>query len=74
MPTLNYVGSGLGASLPPNTKEALSSKKTDGSTSEVVETLNTAGLPPNAVDEEGNILVTDYDILCGRGGLTNHHK
>ena len=23
---------------------------------------------------EGNILVTDYDILCGRGGLTNHHK
>jgi hypothetical protein len=36
--------------------------------------LNTEGLPPNAVDEEGNILVTDYDILCGRGGLTNHHK
>lgn len=33
-----------------------------------------AELPPNAVDDEGNILVTDYDILCGRGGLTNHHK
>ncbi|KAL3912932.1 MAG: hypothetical protein SGILL_006694, partial [Bacillariaceae sp.] len=34
-------------------------------------------LPPNAVgavDEKGNILVTDHDILCGRGGLTNHHK
>lgn len=31
-------------------------------------------LPPNAVDKEGNILVTDYDILCGRGGLTNHHR
>ncbi len=31
-------------------------------------------LPPNAVDDDGNILVTDYDILCGRGGLTNHHK
>jgi hypothetical protein len=25
--------------------------------------LNTAGLPPNAVDKDGNILVTDYDIL-----------
>eukprot|EP00980_Cylindrotheca_fusiformis_P017897 scaffold5682_cov140-Cylindrotheca_fusiformis.AAC.8 len=31
-------------------------------------------LPPNAVDKDGNILVTDHDILCGRGGLTNHHK
>lgn len=31
-------------------------------------------LPPNAVDKDGNILVTDYDILCGRGGLTNHHR
>jgi hypothetical protein len=25
------------------------------------------------VDEDGNILVTDSDILCGRGGMTNHH-
>ncbi|CAJ1942534.1 unnamed protein product [Cylindrotheca closterium] len=35
---------------------------------------STSDLPPNAVDKEGNILVTDHDILCGRGGLTNHHK
>jgi hypothetical protein len=34
----------------------------------------TESLPPNAVDKDGNILVTDYDIICGRGGLTNHHK
>jgi hypothetical protein len=26
------------------------------------------------VDENGNIVVTESDILCGRGGLTNHHK
>lgn len=25
-------------------------------------------------DQNGNIVVTDYDILCGRGGATNHHK
>ena len=25
------------------------------------------------VDENGDIKVTDRDILCGRGGLTNHH-
>ncbi len=35
---------------------------------------NSEILPPNAVDSDGNILVTDYDILCGRGGLTNHHR
>ena len=26
------------------------------------------------VDENGDIVVTENDILCGRGGLTNHHK
>jgi hypothetical protein len=26
------------------------------------------------LDKDGNILVTENDILCGRGGLTNHHK
>jgi hypothetical protein len=26
------------------------------------------------LDENGDILVTENDILCGRGGLTNHHK
>jgi hypothetical protein len=36
--------------------------------------LKTEGLPPNAVDKDGNILVTDWDILAGRGGLTNHHS
>jgi len=34
----------------------------------------TESLPANAVDKDGNVLVTDHDILCGRGGLTNHHK
>jgi hypothetical protein len=28
-------------------------------------------LPPNAVDDEGNILVTEHDILCGRGGVSS---
>ncbi len=31
------------------------------------EDLKTEGLPPNAVDKDGNILVTDWDILAGRG-------
>lgn len=26
------------------------------------------------VDPLGNIIVSEYDILCGRGGATNHHK
>mmetsp|Transcript_4160 Transcript_4160/g.5967 ORF Transcript_4160/g.5967 Transcript_4160/m.5967 type:complete len:801 (+) Transcript_4160:100-2502(+) len=26
------------------------------------------------LDSNGDILVTDNDILCGRGGMTNHHK
>ena len=26
------------------------------------------------LDSNGSILVTENDILCGRGGLTNHHK
>uniref|UniRef100_A0A7S4HWI4 DUF6824 domain-containing protein n=1 Tax=Odontella aurita TaxID=265563 RepID=A0A7S4HWI4_9STRA len=25
------------------------------------------------IDQYGNVVVTDHDILCGRGGLTNHH-
>ena len=54
-------------------KDQAPSNKTSASKCEGAEALKT-GLPPNAVDEEGNILVTDYDILCGRGGLTNHHK
>jgi len=27
-----------------------------------------------AVNAEGHIVITDQDILCGRGGATNHHK
>jgi hypothetical protein len=46
-------------SVPASTKQA-AKKKTEGTE------LVTAGLPPNAVDEEGNILVTDHDILLGR--------
>jgi hypothetical protein len=78
-PTLNYVGTNLPVPLSLNMKDVSVNKVTvtrkknkDGKV--VPEELNTEGLPPNAVDEEGNILVTDYDILCGRGGLTNHHK
>jgi len=61
-PILNYVGTNLAMPLslgmkapPKNTVK----KKDKGDSDE----LNTEGLPPNAVDEEGNILVTDYDIL-----------
>lgn len=53
--TLDY-----GANVPLSlSMKQTSKKKSEGE-------LVTAGLPPNAVDEEGNILVTDYDILCGR--------
>jgi hypothetical protein len=51
-----------------------SSKSKKGKKGDKEEDLGGIGLPPNAVDEHGNILVTDHDILCGRGGLTNHHK
>lgn len=27
-----------------------------------------------AVDSEGHIVVTDFDVLCGRGGASNNHK
>lgn len=64
--TLGYDAN-IGAPVTVSMKQT-AKKKSDGGE------LVTAGLPPNAVDEEGNILVTDYDILCGRGGLTNHHK
>lgn len=40
--------------------------------------MDEASAEPSAskgvVDGDGNILVTENDILCGRGGLTNHHK
>jgi hypothetical protein len=65
-PTLNYVGTNMsvplslnmGQATPPGRKKAAETKVKPNSLG-----LNTAGLPPNAVDEKGNILVTDYDIL-----------
>ena len=61
-PILNYVGTNLAMPLSLGMKEPPKNtvKKKDKDDSGE---LNTEGLPPNAVDEEGNILVTDYDIL-----------
>ena len=69
VPMLNYAGTNLPVPLSLNMKDASAMKpnvvrnkkpKTDKPDHDE---LNCAGLPPNAVDEEGNILVTDYDIL-----------
>jgi hypothetical protein len=73
--TLNYTGTNLAIPLSLSMKEATkppAKKKAPKDGKEAEEEINCEGLPPNATDEEGNILVTDYDILCGRGGLTNH--
>jgi len=73
LPTaLNYVGNMIKEQHAQAYKDTSVTVKTSdhlGAGDEMIE-----GLPPNAVDEEGNVLVTAYDILCGRGGLTNHHK
>lgn len=67
--TLNYVGTNLPVPLSLNMAQIVAAnsnkKKEAGSTKHKTASteLNTEGLPPNAVDEEGNILVTDYDIL-----------
>jgi len=53
---------------------AMKEKKAKAAKRAPAEEASTSDLPPNAVDKDGNILVTDHDILCGRGGLTNHHK
>lgn len=70
---LNYVGAPI-VSATQNLVDAgkgeLKTVKVDPNKEE----LKTEGLPPNAVDKDGNILVTDWDILAGRGGLTNHHR
>jgi len=72
-PTLNYVGTNLPVPLSLTMKEpvtvsrkkAASTPKKDGAGKPVPEELNTEGLPPNAVDEEGNILVTGaLQFLC----------
>jgi hypothetical protein len=69
-PILNYVGTNLPVPLSLTMKDAslkptvakIKKAKLDKSVSSSEE-LNCEGLPPNAVDEEGNVLVTDYDIL-----------
>jgi hypothetical protein len=69
-PTLNYVGTNIAVPLSLNMGAhdvPHSRRKSETSSSSKNKSnslgLNTEGLPPNAVDEEGNILVTDYDIL-----------
>lgn len=64
---LNYVGA-------PSTATTVVADGAKKSSKDGKEELKTEGLPPNAVDKDGNILVTDWDILAGRGGLTNHHR
>ena len=71
LPILNYVGTNLAVPLSLGMKDSSAQKsttvkrrKTDGSAT--LDELQTEGLPPNAVDEDGNILVTDHDILYVR--------
>lgn len=66
MTALNYVGTNISVPLSLSMKDTGSQMDhrthlTD--TSAATMEINTEGLPPNAVDEDGNILVTDYDIL-----------
>ena len=67
MPVLNYVGAGLTMPLSLGMKETsarvVARLKKDPESVSCLDELNTEGLPPNAVDQFGNILVTDYDIL-----------
>jgi hypothetical protein len=69
VPMLNYAGTSLPVPLSLNMKDTSTMKpnvvrnKKPKSDKAEHDELNCAGLPPNAVDEEGNILVTDYDIL-----------
>lgn len=67
---LNYVGVPLATGTQTLVADDSKTKaiKTEGSANEE---LNTEGLPPNAVDEDGNILVTDWDILAGRGEISS---
>lgn len=69
VPTLNYVGTNLPVPLSLNMKDVslvktnvVRTKKPKVDKLENDE-LNCAGLPPEAVDDEGNILVTEHDIL-----------
>jgi hypothetical protein len=67
VPILNYVGTNLAVPLSLGMKEDpvrhQVKRKKEAYNNGGIEELNTEGLPPNAVDEFGEILVTDYDIL-----------
>ena len=71
------------ASTDEQTKENVSEKEEDNETK--VETAQTEARDTKRnwkveggvfglVDSLGFIIVTEHDILCGRGGATNHHK
>lgn len=69
-PILNYVGTNLPVPLSLSMKDTsvkvpVARKKNTSKDGKGLydDINNTEGLPPNAVDDEGNILVTDYDIL-----------
>lgn len=63
-PTLNYVGTSLPVPLSLTMNSVVPmTRKFSNSKGKLEGEFITAGLPPNAVDSEGNILVTDYDIL-----------
>jgi len=63
MPTSNIVTNG-------NVPNIESCQSTD----DKILTYPTIGGIFGTMDADGNIIVTDQDILCGRGGATNHHK
>ena len=69
MPTLNYMGTNVPVPLSLNMKDVSTMKtsvvRAKKPKVDKVENdeLNCAGLPPEAVDDEGNILVTEHDIL-----------
>jgi hypothetical protein len=76
-PTLNYVGTSLAVPLSLSMAPVVQAPRMpvvlstggEGKSKKGKNELNTEGLPPNAVDAEGNVVVTDHDILVsGKGG------
>ena len=59
---------------PATPPSAINSALSDQKKSEQSDSVDLEKEEPNPVDDDGNIVVTDHDILCGRGGLTNHHR
>lgn len=70
VPQLNYTG-GIPLSLSMKEQAKDASLKWKKSKSDKDDGEQTESLPPNAVDKDGNILVTKYDILCGRGKVSS---